>query len=66
MASLFFFVSCFFFQSKQVLCVRRFEDESEVIEAANRSEFGLAASVMSSDQERCVSTDTCTLPVVSP
>ncbi|CBJ33263.1 Aldehyde dehydrogenase [Ectocarpus siliculosus] len=36
-----------------VLCVRRFEEESEAIESANRSEFGLAASVMSSDQERC-------------
>lgn len=57
----FFVVSLFFFQSKQVLCVRRFEEESEAVEAANRSEFGLAASVMSSDQERWVNTDTCSL-----
>lgn len=37
---------------EQVLCVRRFEDENEALEAANTSDFGLAAAVMSSDQER--------------
>ncbi|CAM9310079.1 unnamed protein product [Laminaria digitata] len=36
-----------------VLCVRRFGEEREAVEAANRSEFGLAGAVMSSDQERC-------------
>ncbi|CAM9780983.1 unnamed protein product, partial [Hapterophycus canaliculatus] len=36
-----------------VLCVRRFKDEKEALEAANSSDFGLAAAVMSSDQERC-------------
>lgn len=35
-----------------VLCVRPFEDEEEAISIANRSEFGLAAAVMSSDLER--------------
>lgn len=38
----------------QVLCVRRFEEESEAVEAANSSEFGLAAAVMSSDEDRYV------------
>ncbi|CAN0292788.1 unnamed protein product [Pylaiella littoralis] len=36
-----------------VLCVKRFEDESEAVEIANSSEFGLAAAVMSSDRDRC-------------
>ncbi|CAM9627093.1 unnamed protein product [Ascophyllum nodosum] len=36
-----------------VLCVRRFEDEDEAVRVANESEYGLAAAVMSSDQERC-------------
>eukprot|EP00904_Undaria_pinnatifida_P003514 jgi/Undpi1/13163/HiC_scaffold_8.g02825.m1 len=36
-----------------VLCVRRFEKEVEAVEAANRSDFGLAGAVMSADQERC-------------
>lgn len=36
-----------------VLCVRTFEDEEEALAAANNSEFGLAASVMSADKERC-------------
>ena len=36
----------------QVLCVRRFEEEAEAVEAANRSDFGLAGAVMSSDQEK--------------
>lgn len=40
--------------SLQVLCVKRFEDESEAVEIANSSEFGLAAAVMSSDRDRCV------------
>lgn len=32
--------------------MRRFEEESEAVEAANSSEFGLAAAVMSSDKDR--------------
>lgn len=42
----------FALSSTQVLCVRRFEEESEAVEAANSSDFGLAAAVMSSDEER--------------
>lgn len=37
-----------------VLCVRRFDSEDEAVQAANRSDFGLAAAVMSSDPERWV------------
>ncbi len=44
------------FCPKQVLCVRRFEEENEAVEAANSSDFGLAAAVMSSDQARWVPT----------
>lgn len=46
------FGSSFRYFSTQVLCVRRFEEESEAVEAANSSEFGLAAAVMSSDKDR--------------
>ncbi|CAN0031366.1 unnamed protein product, partial [Ectocarpus sp. 13 AM-2016] len=35
-----------------VLCVRQFEEEDEALAAANNSEFGLAASVMSADKDR--------------
>ena len=35
-----------------VVCVRSFETEEEAIELANRSEYGLAAAVMSADNER--------------
>lgn len=35
-----------------VLCVREFEDEEEALAAANESEYGLAAAVMSADKER--------------
>ncbi|CAM9397565.1 unnamed protein product [Scytosiphon promiscuus] len=40
-------------RQEQVLCVRKFEDEDEALEAANSSDFGLAAAVMSSNQKRC-------------
>ncbi|CAM9961077.1 unnamed protein product, partial [Sphacelaria rigidula] len=33
-------------------CADRFEEEDEAVEAANLSEFGLAAAVMSSDKDR--------------
>ncbi|CAN0524661.1 unnamed protein product, partial [Laminaria digitata] len=36
-----------------VLCVRKFEEEAEALEAANNSDYGLAAAVMSADKERC-------------
>lgn len=36
-----------------VLCVRPFDSEEEAIALANRSRFGLAAAVMSTDLERC-------------
>ncbi|CAM9460686.1 unnamed protein product [Ectocarpus sp. 6 AP-2014] len=36
-----------------VLCIRQFEEEDEALAAANDSEFGLAASVMSADKDRC-------------
>lgn len=35
-----------------VLCIREFEDEHEALKAANKSEYGLAAAVMSADKER--------------
>ncbi|QFT60770.1 Betaine aldehyde dehydrogenase (plasmid) [Sulfitobacter sp. THAF37] len=35
-----------------VVCVRPFDTEAEAIELANRSEYGLAAAVMSADTER--------------
>lgn len=35
-----------------VLCVNKFDDEAEAVAEANRSQFGLAASVMSADKER--------------
>lgn len=35
-----------------VVCIRRFTSESEAIELANNSRFGLAAAVMSADIER--------------
>ena len=35
-----------------VVCVRPFKDEAEAIELANRSEYGLAAAVMSADTDR--------------
>ena len=35
-----------------VVCIRPFETEAEAIELANRSEYGLAAAVMSADTER--------------
>lgn len=38
-----------------VLCVRKFEDEEEALIAANKSEYGLAAAVMSADKERYLS-----------
>ncbi|CAN0270524.1 unnamed protein product [Pylaiella littoralis] len=36
-----------------VLCVRKFHEEEEAVAAANKSEYGLAAAVMSADRERC-------------
>jgi len=36
-----------------VVCVKSFKTEDEAIELANDSRFGLAAAVMSKDQERC-------------
>ncbi|CAM9216597.1 unnamed protein product [Choristocarpus tenellus] len=36
-----------------VLCVRRFEEEEEAVKAANKSDYGLAAAVMSADRQRC-------------
>ncbi|MDO8863833.1 aldehyde dehydrogenase family protein [Haliea sp. E1-2-M8] len=36
-----------------VLCVAPFDTEEEAIQIANDSEYGLAASVMSRDKERC-------------
>ncbi len=36
-----------------VVCVRPFDDEAEAIALANDSRFGLAAAVMSVDDERC-------------
>lgn len=35
-----------------VLCVAKFEEEDEAVAKANRSQFGLAAAVMSADTER--------------
>lgn len=37
-----------------VLCVRKFEEEEEAVAAANNSEYGLAAAVMTADRERWV------------
>ena len=36
-----------------VLCIKPFESEEQAIEMANNSRFGLAAAVMSQDNERC-------------
>ena len=36
-----------------VLCVRSFTSEEEAVEAANNSRFGLAATVLSDDDEQC-------------
>jgi betaine-aldehyde dehydrogenase len=36
-----------------VVCIRPFEDEAEAVRSANDSRFGLAAAVMSRDDERC-------------
>ncbi len=36
-----------------VLCVRRFSEEEEAVRLANNSPFGLAAAVMSADDDRC-------------
>ena len=36
-----------------MVCVKSFKTEDEAIELANDSRFGLAAAVMSKDQERC-------------
>lgn len=36
-----------------VLCIREFQEEGEAVAAANDSEYGLAAAVMSADNERC-------------
>ncbi|ENZ7197742.1 aldehyde dehydrogenase family protein [Klebsiella variicola] len=35
-----------------VVCVRAFDDEAQAVASANRSRFGLAAAVMSTDTER--------------
>lgn len=35
-----------------VLCVMKFEEESEAVKLANRSQYGLAAAVMSADKDR--------------
>jgi betaine-aldehyde dehydrogenase len=35
-----------------VVCIRAFDDEADAVAAANRSRFGLAAAVMSTDLER--------------
>lgn len=43
-----------------MLCVRRFEEEEEAVEAANKSDYGLSAAVMSSDLER-YGQSTCTV-----
>ena len=36
-----------------VLAVKRFRTEAEAVQLANQSRFGLAAAVMSADQDRC-------------
>lgn len=36
-----------------VVCVRAFDDEREAVRLANDSRYGLAAAVMSRDEERC-------------
>jgi len=36
-----------------VLCVREFATEEEAVAAANASDYGLAAAVMSADEDRC-------------
>ncbi len=36
-----------------VLCIRRFRTEQEAVQLANASPFGLAAAVMSADDDRC-------------
>ncbi|RVN99089.1 aldehyde dehydrogenase family protein, partial [Sinorhizobium meliloti] len=36
-----------------VVCIRPFQTEEEAIRLANGSRFGLAAAVMSADDERC-------------
>lgn len=36
-----------------VLCVRRFETETEAVRISNATPFGLAAAVMSGDRDRC-------------
>jgi len=36
-----------------VVCIRAFADESQAVRSANDSRFGLAAAVMSRDDERC-------------
>ncbi|MBW9105116.1 aldehyde dehydrogenase family protein [Paraburkholderia phenoliruptrix] len=36
-----------------VVCIRAFADEAEAVRSANDSRFGLAAAVMSRDDERC-------------
>jgi betaine-aldehyde dehydrogenase len=36
-----------------VVCIRPFDDETEAVQSANDSRFGLGAAVMSKDTERC-------------
>lgn len=36
-----------------VVCIKSFDDESEAVRLANDSRFGLAAAVMSQDNDRC-------------
>ncbi|RKE37201.1 betaine-aldehyde dehydrogenase [Paraburkholderia sp. BL23I1N1] len=36
-----------------VVCIRPFDDEAEAVRSANNSRFGLAAAVMSRNNERC-------------
>ncbi|CAN6338047.1 unnamed protein product [Urochloa humidicola] len=36
-----------------VLCVKKFTTESEAVELANDTHYGLAGAVISNDQERC-------------
>ncbi|MGF6938343.1 betaine-aldehyde dehydrogenase [Paraburkholderia sp. UCT70] len=36
-----------------VVCIRPFDDEAQAVRSANDSRFGLAAAVMSNDNERC-------------
>ncbi|CAB3743684.1 aldehyde dehydrogenase family protein [Paraburkholderia rhynchosiae] len=36
-----------------VVCIRPFDDEAQAVRSANDSRFGLAAAVMSKDNERC-------------